>query len=271
MTSWYKSDSDSDSILSSSGSAMLSKESARAQGQPTPAVRHWQDSFVKQLLQQEKFPNLDIEQFPSVKDIEPSPLTKDIFREHFFSQHTVHRGLDRCPPVDYMGLEKVSVRGLTTQAGHISGVIAGIRSLQWRELLGRSISGILSPTPCDYQIVQLPCNDETFAWLWSIMIRGESTSLTPRVIAVPVTYGIIEVIVAKNEGLPESHYKPQSMAPGIMGRQAAFHPQVRKLYGKIISAMTANVNHIMKDIVESLTLVPCRWSVVDNSIAYRGF
>ncbi|KAL9005873.1 MAG: hypothetical protein Q9188_001381 [Gyalolechia gomerana] len=192
------------------------------------------------------------------------------FREHFLScGETVH-DFDRCPMVEYNDLIKIPARKLPKQAQHIFGVLSGFCKLHWRNILCRTFRGAVGPViDSRYIVLQLPCDDDSFNWLWGLMGSIQDDGARPQLLAAPVIPGVIEVVADKKILLPANFRKPDVLPHGILSRQAAFHCKDRAPYREVISGTLSNPNRIIKDMLESFTLTPCPWSVVDHQITYH--
>ncbi|KAI4188269.1 MAG: hypothetical protein LQ346_005348 [Caloplaca aetnensis] len=196
------------------------------------------------------------------------------FRESFLACGGTLYDFDRSPMVEYKDLIKIPVRKLPKHAGHIVGVLGGFCRLRWRGIL-RQTSHAVDPqdpgaTDGAYTLLQLPCNDDTFNWLWGVMESIELSGARPQLLAAPVIPGVIEVLANENIPLPAEFRKPDVLPHGILSRQVAFHCKDRAPYREIISSTLSNPNRIIKDMMESFALTPCRWSVVDCEITYHS-
>ncbi|KAL9031195.1 MAG: hypothetical protein Q9196_000759 [Gyalolechia fulgens] len=191
------------------------------------------------------------------------------FRAHFLSGGESVHDFDRSPMVEYNNLIKIPVRKLPKQAGPIYGVLSGFYRLRWRNIFRHAFCAVDPVADGRYILLQLPCDHDSFSWLWATMESIEDDGARPQLLVAPVIPGVIEVLATDKISLPARFRKPDVLPHGIFSRQAAFHCKDRAPYREIISSTLSNPNRIIKDMVESLTLTPCPWSVVDYEITYH--
>lgn len=200
------------------------------------------------------------EPFQKFGGISYRQLSDDDDAINVLRQYFVHgRDLCRQQMVEYKALRKVTVRDLWKQGPHIFDVLAATRKILVSSRKDHRLD-------IEYQIAQLPCNEQSFGWLREQMTEDHATDNIPYILAVPVTSEVIEVIVNKKVVLPKDHVIPESLPHGVLSRQAAFQYKHRSPYKMSIPEPLLTTKHIIKDMVESLTLAPCPWSVVNNEI-----
>ncbi|KAL8764070.1 MAG: hypothetical protein Q9184_000281 [Pyrenodesmia sp. 2 TL-2023] len=260
MTSWF----DSSSTLSD----QVEAEKHRAQHiyQPgrthRPLIRLWNRIHGGWPYQQLEGGSSEIESSVGPHGIEAH------FREHFLTCGENVLDFDRNPMVEYKDLVKIPGRQLPKQAGHIFGVLSEVCKVHWRGILRRTFSAVNAQDQA-YVLLQLPCNDDSFNWLWGVMESVQMKGARPQLLAAPVIPGVIEVLANEQIPLPANFRKPDVLPHGILSRQVAFHCKDRVPYRDIISSTFSNPNRIIKDMVESFTLTACPWSVVDCEITYH--
>lgn len=263
MTSWFDSSSTlSDQVEDEKHDAQQIYQPGRTH---RPLIRLW-DRIHGGWPYQQLDGSSDIESSVGPHNIEAH------FREHFLTCCGTVHDFDRSPMVEYKDLIKIPVRQLPKQAGHIFGVLSGVCKVRWRGILRTSPAvdprdpAIDSP----YVLLQLPCDDDSFNWLWSVMESVQLHGARPQLLAAPVIPGVIEVLASEEIPLPAKYRMPDVLPHGLLSRQAAFHCKDRAPYREIISSTFSNPNRIIKDMVESFTLTPCPWSVVDCEITYHS-